>query len=181
MLNFVWMCSRNWTITTQETMSSSPRWVFFMLLVWSSWEPEETAQGRWRRYWAHSSPGWPGGLPQKDLPLHTQKTLPPCEKRATCGQSIFLRTNGLDKAIPYNANNTVHAVLHLFLAFNAFTHKWLKFTFIVYPHSDLNMPENTYMVWFLPSTILTYNKVSLYQKLTQCCRIIIPQIKKEWS
>lgn len=47
----------------------------------------------------------------------------PEERRATRGQSIFLRTNGLDKAIPYNADNTVHAVLHLFLAINAFTHK----------------------------------------------------------
>lgn len=177
-LNFVWMCSRSWALTMQETMSSSPRWVFFTLLVWSSWEPEGTAQRRWRRYWAQQESRVAWGLPQDDFHLYTQETLPSCERRTTCGQSIFLTSNSWDKAIPYGANNTMRATFHLFLAISAFTHKWLKFTFIVYPYSDLNMPENTYTVRFLPSTILIYNKMGLYQKRTQCCRIIIFQMKK---
>lgn len=111
--------------------------------------------------------GVPSGLGSSSewLTLYTQKTLPSCE-RTTRGQSTFLMTNSLDNAIHYNANNTMHAMLNLFLAISAFTHKWLKFTFIVYLYSGLNMPENTYMVWFLPSTVSIYNKMSLYQKLT---------------
>lgn len=100
----------------------------------------------------------PVGQPNR-LHFDAKKTLPSCEGRTLLGNSYFLTMdNGLNKAIHYNENSTIHAIQRLLLTIGGFTGSFLQFTIRVNSFSHLNMTENTRMVLFLPSRSLTCNK-----------------------